>query len=53
MAARAKNKKPVKRHLLLGQFADFKIILQKCSLDDPLLKLLKWFRSAEQNGRQS
>ena len=50
MAARAKNKKPVKQHLLLGQFADFKIILQKCSLDDPLLK---WFRSAEQNGRQS
>ena len=30
-----------------------KIISQKCSLGDPLPKLLKWFRSAEQNGHQS
>ena len=36
-----------------GQWADFKIISHECFLDDPLLKLLKWFRSAEQNGRQS
>ena len=32
---------------------DFEIILQEFSLSDPLPKLLKWFRSAEQNGRQS
>ena len=48
-----KIEKPFKRHLLPGQWADFKIISQKCTWDDPLLKLLKWFRSAEQNGRQS
>ena len=29
---------------------DFEIILQECSLSDPLPKLHKWFRSAEQNG---
>ena len=53
MAARAKNRKTSKMTSSLDQLADFKIISQKCSLDDPLLKLLKWFRSAEQNGRQS
>ena len=53
MAVRAKIRKTFKQHLLQGQWADFKIVLKKCSLDDPLPKLLKWFRSAEQNGRQS
>ena len=53
MAARAKSIKTFKRHLLLGQMPDFKIISQKCFFGDPLPKLLKWFRSAEQNGRQS
>ena len=38
---------------LLDQWTDFKIILQKCSLGDPLPKLLKSFRSTEQNGNQS
>ena len=51
--SKLKIEKPFKRHLLPGQWADFKIISQKCSLDDSLLKLLKWFGSAEQNGRQS
>ena len=51
--SKLKIEKPFKRHLLLGQWADFKIITQECSLDDPLPKLLKWFCSAEQNGRQS
>ena len=53
MAARDKTRKPVKQHLLQGQWADFKIISQNCSLDDPLPKMLKWFHSAEQNGRQN
>ena len=48
-----KIEKPFKPHLLLGQWADFKIISQECSLDDPLPKLLKWFCSAEQNGHKS
>ena len=43
----------LKRHLLLNQWMDFEIILQECSLGDPLPKLPKWFRSAKQNGRQS
>ena len=43
--SKLKIEKPFKRHLLPGQWADFKIISQKCSLDDSLLKLLKWFRS--------
>ena len=43
-----KIKKPFKQYLLLGQWADFKIISQECSLDDPLPVLLKWFCSAEQ-----
>ena len=51
--SKLKIEKPFKRHLLPGQWADFKIISQDCSLDDPLPKLLKWFCSAEQNGRQS
>ena len=31
---------------------DFEIIIQECSLDDPLPKLLNRFRYVEQNGRQ-
>ena len=61
---RAKNKKKgvdchasvnnlLKRHLLLNRLMDFEIILQECSLSDPLPKLQKWFCSAEQNGHQS
>ena len=42
----------LKRHLLKG-LMDFEIILQECSLSDPLPKLLKLSCSAEQNGRQS
>ena len=42
-----------KAHLLLNYWTNFKIISQKCSPEAPLPKLLKWFRSAEQNGRQS
>ena len=52
MAAKAKNEKPL-NDLLLGQWHNFKIISQKYSLGDLLPKVLKWFRSAEQNGRQS
>ena len=43
----------LKRHLLLNWWMDFKIILQECSLGDPLPKLPKWFCSAKQNGCQS
>ena len=32
---------------------DFEIISQECFLGDPLPKLLKLFRSAEQNDRQA
>ena len=42
-----------KAHLLLNYWTNFKIISHKCSPEAPLPKLLKWFRSAEQNGRQS
>ena len=31
---------------------DFEIIIQECSLGDCIQKLLKLFRSVEQNGRQ-
>ena len=31
---------------------DFEIILQECFSDDPLPKLLKWFRYFEQDGHQ-
>ena len=53
MMPELKIENPVKRHLLQGQLADFKIISQKCSLDDPLPTLLKLFHSAEQSGRKS
>ena len=42
-----------KVHLLLNHWSNFKIISHKCSPEAPLPKLQKWFRSAEQNGRQS
>ena len=44
MAARAKNRKTFDWLLLLNQGIDFKIIIQECSLGDPLPKLLKPFR---------
>ena len=53
MAARAKNRKTFKQHLLPGQWPDFKLISQKCSSHGPLPKLLEWFRSAKLNGHQS
>ena len=43
----AKNRKTFKQFRLLNGWIDFEIILQECSLGDPLLKLLKPFRSAE------
>ena len=53
IAARAKNRKAFKRLRLLNQFIDFEIIIQECSFGDCLPKLLKLFRSVEQDGRQS
>ena len=41
-----------KQLLLKNGLADFEIILQEGSLGDPLPKLLKSFRSVEQDGRQ-
>ena len=52
MAARAENRKTFKRLLLLNQKMDFEVIIEDCFLGDPLPKLLKPFRSVEQNGRQ-
>ena len=52
MADRAKKGVTVKRLLLLNQKMDFEIIIQECSLGDPLPKLLKGFRYIEQDGRQ-
>ena len=48
-----KIEKTFKQLLLLNQCIDFEIILQEGSLGDPLPKLLKPFRSVEQDGRQS
>ena len=42
-----------KRLLLQNVWTDFEIILQEGFLGDPLPKLLKLFRSVEQDGRQS
>ena len=53
MAASAKNRKTFKRLFLINQWTDFKISTHECSLGDPLRKLLKPFRSDEQDGRQS
>ena len=52
MAARAKNRKTLKRLLLLTQKMDIEIIIQECFLGGPLPKLLKQFHYVEQNGRQ-
>ena len=52
MAARAKNRNTFKRLLLLNQCIDSEIILQEYSLGDCPPKLLKPFRSVEQNGHQ-
>ena len=41
----------LKRHLLLNRWVDFEIILQACSLGDPLPKLPKWFCYAKEIGR--
>ena len=53
MVAGLKIEKTFKRLLLLNQCIDFEMILQEGSLGDPLPKLLKPFRSVEQDGRQS
>ena len=54
MAPRAKNRKTFKQLFLLNQLMDFEVISQECSLGDPLPKLLKQFRSDDQqNGSQS
>ena len=55
MTARTENrkKKSFKRHLGLDQWPHFKTISQKNFLSQPLPKLLKWSRSAEQNCHQS
>ena len=47
MAARAKNRKTLKRVLLLNQSMDFDIIIQEGSLGYPLPTLLKLFCSVE------
>ena len=41
------------KRLLQNGYTDFEIILQEGFLGDPLPKLLKPFRSVEQDGRQS
>ena len=41
------------KQLLQNGLTDFEIILQEGSLGDPLPKLLKPFRSVEQDGPQS
>ena len=53
MAASAKNRKTFIWLLLLNQYIDFEIIVQEGSLDDPLPKLLKPFRSIDLDGCQS
>ena len=53
MAYRYHDRNYFKRYLLLGQGPDFRIILLKCNSNAPLLKLLKWFGSTEQNDRLS
>ena len=53
MAARAEKQKIFKRHLVFGQWPDFKIFAQKYFTNGPQPNLLKWLRLAEQNGGQS
>ena len=48
-----KIEKPLKRHLLYGQWPNFRVISQKCFSYGPLPKLLRWYHSAEQNCHQS
>ena len=43
MAAEANDRETFKLHLILGEWRDFKIILQKRSLGDLLPRLLKPF----------
>ena len=53
MAARAVNRKKFyyfKQLLLLNQWTDFEIISQEGSFRNYLLKLLKLFRTIEQDG---
>ena len=47
-----KIEKPFKRHLLFGQWANFKIISPECSLEDPLPVLLKWFCSTRAKNKK-
>ena len=53
MNAELKLEKIFKWYLFQTKWPDLKIISQNYFSHDPLPKLLKWFRSAEQNGRQS
>ena len=53
MATIAKNRKTFKQLLLLNQCIDSEIILREGILGDPLPKLLKQFRSVEQDSHQS
>ena len=47
-----KIEKTFKRHLLFGQWANFKIISPECSLEDPLPVLLKWFCSTRAKNKK-
>ena len=53
MAARAINRNNILMTSSAKLVDRFEIISQECSLGDCLLKLLKLFRSVEQDGRQS
>ena len=53
MAARAKNKKKTLKDISSAASGSISTILQKRPPYGPLPKLLKWFGSAEQNGRQN
>ena len=54
MASRAINRNKLLMHLSAKlEDTDFEIISQECSLGDCLPKLLKPFRSVEQDGRRS
>ena len=53
MATRAKNRKiTFKRLLLFNKWMDFEIIIPAFFLGGPVPKLLKPFRSVEQNGHK-
>ena len=53
MTARARNRKTFKQLRPLNQCIDFEIISQECSLDDCPPKLLKSFRSVEQDAARA